>query len=131
MMVFLFGLDDDKTERRLQRRLNAELPLKWRFGLVMSMALTGGFAVLVGNLLGLQRYLVILLIFMASIVVALCFARWATRILRIKMEEALREEGRCLICGYDTRGNRSDVCPECGHAMERADASRHGHENDS
>lgn len=25
---------------------------------------------------------------------------------------------RCLLCGYDMRGNRSGVCPECGSPWE-------------
>lgn len=27
---------------------------------------------------------------------------------------------RCDACGYDLRGNRSPICPECGHALSPA-----------
>jgi hypothetical protein len=30
-----------------------------------------------------------------------------------------RRRGRCLVCGYDLRGNVSGVCPECGEAVPR------------
>ncbi len=25
------------------------------------------------------------------------------------------QQGQCPVCGYDLRGNKSGVCPECGH----------------
>lgn len=31
--------------------------------------------------------------------------------------------GLCRSCGYDLTGNRSRVCPECGGAVSRDDAS--------
>jgi hypothetical protein len=29
----------------------------------------------------------------------------------------LREQGRCVLCSYDLRGNTSGVCPECGRGV--------------
>jgi hypothetical protein len=28
-----------------------------------------------------------------------------------------QRQGLCLYCGYDLRGNRSGVCPECGRVV--------------
>jgi hypothetical protein len=32
------------------------------------------------------------------------------------IREGRREKGLCVSCGYDPRGNVSDVCPECGRS---------------
>jgi len=26
--------------------------------------------------------------------------------------------GHCIYCGYDLRGNRSGICPECGEPLQ-------------
>lgn len=43
---------------------------------------------------------------------------WITRKLGRRVFWA--EQGKCLNCGYDQRGNTGDVCPECGHAIEKS-----------
>jgi hypothetical protein len=30
------------------------------------------------------------------------------------VRESRRDHGLCLNCGYDPRGNPTDICPECG-----------------
>ena len=36
---------------------------------------------------------------------------------RRQRELRRRHEGYCVRCGYDLTGNRSGVCPECGHRV--------------
>ncbi len=38
------------------------------------------------------------------------------------------KQGHCVTCGYDSRGNSGDICPECGSALETSDTEHKPHQ---
>ena len=45
-------------------------------------------------------------------------------LIRMLKVQRWQREGRCQTCGYDPRGNRTDICPECGEKREKVDLDK-------
>jgi len=61
----------------------------------------------------LGRIAVLTVLAMAAVAFAYCVYGTILLIRTLRRQRL----GLCLGCGYDLRGNRSGVCPECGRAV--------------
>jgi hypothetical protein len=116
----LWGVDDAKEVRRIQRLANKEFRFTRAFwkGSLICGGVTG-LLVLVFDLVDLKPEW--LRGGMAGAIGGVATSFVLDRHRRAALRPILKGEHRCTKCGYDLKNNANETCPECGQMMTNSE----------